>query len=363
MRNTKLFVIALIIAAICGGAYYFSEILTLFFVAALIAFLLNPLAHGFMDRFHIKKGFAILIVFLIFLLFIAIILSTLVPMLVEQIRMFVNGMTSYTQNIDRYYNMLLEELSRHEIPDSYLSSVKDFMSSIVGYFTNALGVLLSVLLTSTTRILDVLIVITVAVYFMLDTRLILEKAAGLFPEKTGNKLLALVRESNDMLWNYLKSKTLISCGMALTTFIIFKVIGVQYAPLLAILAFFLDFIPYFGSIIAGCVAALTAFLTAGLSQALITGLCVLVVQQIEGNIVNPKIQGDSVGLHPIAVMFAVLACNQLWGPLGMFMAVPLGGVIKIFLREIYHFLMTPDKVLALESEELSNISYRKEDKT
>lgn len=342
MRNTKLFTLAIILLAICACAYYFSSIFTLFGIAGLLAFLLNPLARAFMRRFHIRKGLAIAIVFMIFLLFFSIILSTVVPWVVGQIRTFANKMPEYSKTFDVYYDKLLNEMNRVDIPKGYIDTLDDYTNKFVNFLTNTLLSLISLMLTRTTKILDVLIVITLAVYFMLDTRMIVTWISILLPEKTGKRFLLLVNECYEMLWKYLKYKTLISAGMALTTFIVFTIVGVDYAMLLALVAFFLDYIPYFGSIIAGVIAALVAFLTSGLTQAIIIAVCVLVIQQIEGNVVNPKIQGDSVGLHPIVVMFSVLACNQLWGPLGMFIAVPLGGLIKIVLREVYRFMMDTD---------------------
>lgn len=342
MRNTKLFALALMIIIVCVGAYYFCNILTLFGVAGLIAFILNPLARAIMTRFHLKKGWAITIVFLIFLIFFAIILSTVVPAIVEQIRMFVNNTSDYSKTLDGYYDKIIFEMKRLNVPNNYIDTVRDYLNKLVNYLTNILISMMSLLLTQTTKLLDVLIVITLTVYFMLDTRTIIRRMAELMPERMGTRFLELVHESNDMLWRYLKSKTVIAAGTSLFTFIVFMVLGVNYAMLLAIIAFLMDFIPYFGSIIAGVIAAFVAFMTNGLSQAIAVAVCVLIIQQIQANVISPKIQGDSVGLHPIAVLFALLVCDKIWGPFGMFVAVPLGGLVKLILREVYHFMMSPD---------------------
>ena len=108
------------------------------------------------------------------------------------------------------------------------------------------------------------------------------------------------------------------------------------------MSFVLDFVPYFGSILAGVLEAFFALITLGLGPAIAVGVFVLVVQQIEGNVVIPKIQGDQAGIHPITVMFAILASSELWGPAGMLIAVPIAAILKIVVTEVYYYIVTPD---------------------
>ena len=130
--------------------------------------------------------------------------------------------------------------------------------------------------------------------------------------------------------------------MAVCTYIGLSVIGVHYALLFAVLSFVLDFIPYFGSIIAGVVEGFFALVTMGVGKALIVVIFVIVVQQIEGNVVVPKVQGDLAGIHPITVMFAILASNEIWGPVGMLISVPIAAIVKIIVREVYLYVVSPD---------------------
>ena len=73
-----------------------------------------------------------------------------------------------------------------------------------------------------------------------------------------------------------------------------------------------------------------------------TLIFVLVVQQIEGNIIAPKVQGDAAGIHPITVMFALLACNRIWGTLGMLVSTPVAAIVKLIIREMYDYVISPD---------------------
>ena len=82
-----------------------------------------------------------------------------------------------------------------------------------------------------------------------------------------------------------------------------------------------------------------ALITGGLSLAIKVAVIVIVVQQIEGNVVAPKVQSDAVNIHPLGVMFALLACSELWGPVGMLISTPVAVVFKTVIREIYNYIL------------------------
>ena len=93
-------------------------------------------------------------------------------------------------------------------------------------------------------------------------------------------------------------------------------------------------------------------ITGGIGLAVKILIFVLIVQQIEGNVVAPKLQGKSVDLHPIWVMFALLACSEIWGPIGMLISTPVAAVVKTALRELYYYMIGDSKstVAAIQNE-------------
>jgi len=117
-------------------------------------------------------------------------------------------------------------------------------------------------------------------------------------------------------------------------------VGMDYALLIGIIGGVADLIPYFGPII-GAVPALLLALTKSPWMAFKVAIVILVVQQIEGNLISPKLMGDSVKLHPLWVVFALLAGGEVAGFWGMLLAVPLAAVIKVVIRHIYLRLVSP----------------------
>ena len=100
-----------------------------------------------------------------------------------------------------------------------------------------------------------------------------------------------------------------------------------------------------------------AIITGGMGLGLTVAVFVLIVQQIEGNIVAPKVQGDATGLHPVTVMFALLVCNRIWGPMGMLISTPVAAVVKVIVKEMYSYLIdgeepTVNQVVSHQEEQM-----------
>jgi predicted PurR-regulated permease PerM len=182
-------------------------------------------------------------------------------------------------------------------------------------------------------LLNGILAIILITYFLLDGRKLITGAVKLFSNKNQEMVERVLYNSDKIVWQYLKVKFIISLLTAIVLGIGFAIFGIKYALLLAVLAFVLNFIPYFGPILAGVIAVLVALVTIGWPACLWVAIFILVVQQVEGNIITPKFQGESIGLHPVIILFALLASSAVWGPLGMFIAVPLAGIAKVFFYE------------------------------
>ena len=111
------------------------------------------------------------------------------------------------------------------------------------------------------------------------------------------------------------------------------IMGVKYAPVLGIFIGLFNMIPYFGAIIATAIAAIITLITGGLSQAIWMLIVVIILQQIDANIINPKIVGKSLKMSPLLVIFAVTVGGAFFGVLGMFLGVPIVATIKMMLDD------------------------------
>ena len=222
--------------------------------------------------------------------------------------------------------------------DSYIMS---FALSLLGSVVNL-----------SLQIFDIIVAIILIVYFMLDGRKLIQSFIDFMPEGAQPTIQRLFEEANYIAKRYIKARIIVCCFMASAVFIGLNMLEVKYAGIFALISFFLDFIPYFGSLIACVIEIFFALITGGVGLAVKVLIFVLIVQQIEGNVVAPKLQGKSVDLHPIWVMFALLACSEIWGPIGMLISTPVAAVVKTALRELYYYMIGDQKsaVAALAEE-------------
>ena len=116
-----------------------------------------------------------------------------------------------------------------------------------------------------------------------------------------------------------------------------SIIGVKYAVLLGFIIGLFNIIPYFGAIIAIALSILITVITGGLSQAIIMAIIVIILQQIDANIINPKIIGNSLEISPLLIIFAVTVGGAYFGVLGMFLAVPVVAVLKIVVNDYLEY--------------------------
>lgn len=343
MKNTRLLALIILLLALVVMVWRFWDVTMLFFIAAIIAYLLSPIVRLLTFRGRIPRGIAVAVTALVVVGLFAWGMVLLVPYLAGQISGVVNDLTAYAGSFDQLLNRANDLLASWHLPQPILDWATGLLSKSDTYLLRAAQALLNWLVNATSSVVDVVVVMILIIYFMLDGSKLIRTGLNLLPERVRRRAARVVEESNHYTWKYLGSKVLVSLGMAVVSYIGFSIIGLRYALLFAGIAFILDFIPYFGSLAAGLAAAVFALITGGLRQAITVGIFVLVVQQIEGNVVAPKVQSDAVDIHPLGVMFALLACSEIWGPAGMLISTPVAVVFKTVVREVYYFILGDER--------------------
>ena len=352
MKNTRLLALVILLIIFVASIARFWDVVMLFFLSAIIAYLLNPIVKLLTFKGRVPRGVAVLVTFLGVVGLIVWLGVLFIPFAIEQITGIVNDLMSYAGNFDQLLENTSDLLASWHLPQPVLDWATDLMGRADAYLAKFFSILLNWLASTTTGIFDIIVVLILIVYFMLDGATMIRSGIDALPPRAAVRVGRVVTESNRYTWKYLGTRVCISLGMAVTSYIGFRIIGLRYALLFSVLAFVMDFIPYFGSIIAGVVDSIFALITGGIGLAVKVLIFVLIVQQIEGNVVAPKLQGKSVDLHPIWVMFALLACSEIWGPVGMLISTPVAAVVKTALRELYYYMIGDMKstMAAIQSE-------------
>ena len=287
------------------------------------------------------RGLSILTVYLIVIIILVIGINFLMPIIASSI-------IDLVSNIQGYYNTLMANIEN--LPDDSILNnemVLDIIQSIqnidLKQYINidkiaeyAKGVI-----NVAGGIIDFFVAIIVSIYLLLQRREIMEffKKLGraMFKEKTYHNFGKYFDRTNNIFFNFLAGQFLDGIIIGIITSIAMSIIGVKYAVLLGFMIGIFNLIPYFGAIIAVVIAALITLLTGGLGQCLIMVIVVIILQQIDANIINPKILGNSLKISPLLVIFAVPVGGAYFGFWGMFLSVPIVAVIKLLLTDYIEY--------------------------
>lgn len=184
----------------------------------------------------------------------------------------------------------------------------------------------------------ILLLPILAFYFLLDWQRLHQGWEQLLPVKVRPHLLALLAELDQIMKKFIRGHLLICLLVGLLTGLAMAVMGVPYALFLGVVAGILDLIPFFGPILGGLPAIVLA-LQISWSKAVVATMAIVVIQQVEAQLLSPKILGDALNLHPLTVIFVLLAGGELGGLWGLLLAVPVAAMGKAILRYVFLLLV------------------------
>ena len=339
------------------GVHTFFGVISPFLIGIFIAYLLYMPSRKFEElyrkikiKFIAKKAriLSVITVYVIIIVAIAILFSVILPIVFESIVDFFSHIPSYFEQVIHAYNNLPQDsifksqIVQDEIHNLQNIDIKQYLNveEIFGYIINAIGAIFS--------IVDIFIAIIVSIYILVDRRKILtffKKLAGaIFKERTYKNLDKYFNNSNEIFFKFVASQFLDAIVVGILVSIAMTIMGVKYAPLLGFFIGLFNMIPYVGAIIATVIAAIITLITGGLSQTIWMLIVVIILQQIDANIINPRIVGKSLKISPLLVLFAVTFGGAYFGILGMFLAVPVIAVIKILLDDFIKYKETKKKL-------------------
>ncbi len=288
-----------------------------------------------------SKHIGIIVVYLIAVLIIILSIKFLIPIITQSIMDLVN-------NFQNYYNSLITAIN--ELPeDSVLKSnvANDVISNIknidLKQYINIqkIGEYILGVLSAASGILDIFIAIIVSIYVLFDRRKIAEfinkLINALFEDKIANKVSNYFNRTNEILLKFISSQFLDAVVVGILATIAMKMLGVKYGTTLGILIGVSNLIPYFGAIVGVAVSIIITIFTGGFAKALWMGIIIIILQQIDANIINPKIVGNSLKISPLLVILAVTLGGAYFGTIGMFLAVPVAAVIKILIMDFIDY--------------------------
>lgn len=328
---------AAVASALFAVLFVLKAALTPLAAAFVIAYLLDPLIDR-LERIGVRRRLGIL---LVLMLVGALVLATLlvaIPRLVREIGALAERMPVYLERLITVVVPQLETRFGVELPDT----LEELLGGLRGLELSALGAVRDVLLgalstaTGTVSVLIGLLVIPILAYYLLvEFDQVLRRVGGWIPRPQRDYVIEKARTADRLISGFLRGQLLVAAILGVLYAVGFGAIGVDLAIGVGLLAGAMALIPYLGNVVAVGTASALCVLEFGFDWHLLAVLgWYAVVQNLEGFVLTPRIVGGSVGLHPAAVIVALLIGGDLFGFLGLLIAVPAAAVVKVFVDEL-----------------------------
>lgn len=316
------------------------SILSPFFVAIVLAYLLVPIVE-MLIRKGVGRRTAIAIVFLGIIGSLAVTIFLLIPKLYLELSKLTSvlpdTMAAFEQRLQEFRSNFQAAGLPHQVLtllDEHLGQGQTFL---VQWLDNFLDDIPKILTSMSLLILSPVI----AIYLLFDWQKLQGGLLRIVPQRRRVAWQRLIQDISYIVRSYIRGNILVALIVGILTGIGVKIVGMDYALIIGVLCGLFDLIPYFGPLI-GAIPAVLLGLVVSRFMAIKVLIVILIVQQLESSVISPKLMGDSVGFHPLWIIFALLAGGEIAGFWGILLAVPVAAVIRVIIRHIYLWLVSPE---------------------
>lgn len=346
-----------------------------------ISYLLSPIINKFENYIYSKKSFSekakkririinIIVVLSIFIFIIYMLFSLIIPEITENIFSIKDHSSEYAENVDNLVNRFYQknpEMGKYidQFWTDYSEKIFEWVNSnVVPKISNALMSLTSGILSAVKALFNLAIGIIISVYFMYNKEMYIGQSKkiiyALFKTDFANVFIHNARFTNKTFNGFIVGKVIDSIIIGMICYIITTIIGTPYPLLISIIVGITNIIPFFGPFI-GAIPCTLLILFINPKHCIYFIIMIIVLQQFDGNVLGPKILGDSTGLQGFWVIFAITLFGGLWGVFGMFIGVPLFAVIYSGIRA-FIIAKLEAKGLKTETSKYISVDYINDDK-
>ncbi len=343
----------LIAVALTGWLFYLlAPVLTPFVAAALLAYMGDPLADR-LQQLKMPRTLAVVTVFLITFLVLALLLLLLGPLVRTQVGALFEALPSIANEIEQVWLPTLLRWMNVESGDNvgigaFLARYSDMVGSWSGTILVSVGKSGGALAAA---VLSLFLIPILTFYMLRDWDIIMLHLGALIPDSQRETVFELARETDSVLSAFLRGQVLVMAALAIIYSAGLGLVGLKYAIAIGVVSGLVSFVPYLGFVFGITLAGLTVALEPNpLWQIFGVVATFTVAQLIEGSFLTPKLVGDRIGLHPVVVIFAVVAGGQLFGFFGILLALPAAAVLSVLIRFAYHRYLKEHPELDVELE-------------
>ncbi|MGM0703433.1 MAG: AI-2E family transporter [Pseudomonadota bacterium] len=330
-----------IVVGVAGLALWFlvsiEPVLMPFFASMILAYLGDPLADR-LEGYGLSRRLAVTVVFLLLTLVIALTLLLVVPILGRQLGQLVDALPAMLNWAEASLVPRIQALTGMDLS----TDIGQLRQAVVDNWKET-GSFAATLLAQVSRsglalvgwVGSLSLIPVVTFYLLLDWDVLVEKVRGTLPRRWEPDAVRLAKSCDEVLASFLRGQLIVMLCLGVIYAIGLTLLGVRFGLLIGLLSGLASIVPYLGVIVGISVAGLVAFFQFG-DWLMLLGVAAVFAfgQVVESVVLQPKLLGDKIGLHPVAVIFAVLAGGNLFGFTGVLLALPAAAVIMVLLREL-----------------------------
>lgn len=338
-KRVFLYIIMIVIVGLIAWFFYSSrvkigKILTPFFMALIIAYLVHPLVIK-MERKNVKRRNGIILIYLFFSLALISIILFIIPGIISNIKELIITIPTITSQYEEMFKKFMSSIQSSgwptEIKSTLFREIQNGSGMIQERMIDGLKRVLMGFIETVTALFDLILAMIIAYYFIKDAEFFKEAVLSLTPRKWRNGIIATGREVNMILSSFIQGQLLTALIVGVLETLGLILIKAKYPLVLGLLGGVANIIPYFGPLL-GAIPAVAIALIESPLKALYTALVFTAVQQIDNAFISPKIIEGKLGLHPVTTILAVLVGGEFFGILGMLVSVPIVAVLKVIIK-------------------------------
>jgi len=344
MLESRHWPLLLVGAGIFWLLYQLAPVITPFAVGATLAYLGDPLVDRIekipLFKWKISRSLAVVLVFTIIILLLSVVLLLVIPLLLEQLRHLLNRLPEwFAWLVDNASPWLQDKFGLESLGiggEGLKQGLSAYWKEASSALPGVLGTLSAGGKTMLHWLMNLVLVPVVTFYLLRDWDGLVEGVRTLLPPDIEPTVSRLLREIDDVLGAFMRGQLMVMLALGGAYTAGLWLLGLDLAFIIGMSAGLMSVVPYLGTFV-GVVAALIA--ATYQFQDLVHPAMALVVfafgQMLEGMVLTPKLVGDKIGLHPVAVIFAVLAGGQLFGFLGILLALPVAAALNVLIRHAH----------------------------
>lgn len=315
--------------------YLFSPVMMPFVMGMVIAYFMDPFVDK-LETYRLPRWAGTVIAILMFLTGIAILILLLLPLVQTQIEALIAAMPTYATKV-RTVALPWAEHSLKRIDPHAVDKIQEFIGNLAGDAVGIVAGLVKRILTNGLALFDIisLIIVTpiVAFYLLRDWDQIVLQINRVLPRRHANIIRAEASKIDETLSGFVHGQALVCLSLGTYYAIALTIAGLDFGATIGIVTGILSFIPYVGTVLGFVCSTGLALVQFDDISSVVAIVCIYVFGQVmEGNVISPKLVGDRIGLHPVWIIFAILAGGSLFGFLGVLVALPVAAILGVLFR-------------------------------